>query len=77
MHTYVSLKLLIKSVLTGIHIQAKPSVLILDSSSGESHLYLADPNGILLLLISHCAEIFCHLQPLPLLSVSTVNESVV
>ena len=48
-------------------------MLILDSSSHKSHCCFSGLTGIFLLLISHCAEVLCYLQPLPVLSVSIVN----
>lgn len=68
----VNLWLLVLSVLGGLYLQAEPSMLILDSSPTESSYCLCDPNGVLLLFISHRAEVLGYLQPLPLLSVSII-----
>jgi len=59
----------------GLYIQAQPSMLILDGSSNEAYLCWAGLNGLFLLLVSHYAEVFCYLQPFSLLSVSTINWS--
>jgi len=61
--------------ISGLYIQAQPCMLILDSSSNEAYLCWTGLYSFLLLLVSHCAEVFCYIQPFPLLSVSTVTRA--
>jgi len=62
--------LVVLFILAGIYIQAESCLLVLDDTSSENCYSLYGLNGILLLLISYCAEVFHHLQPFPVLSVS-------